>query len=79
MSAGRTVLSMVVVLGAGVGSWVMIVSRPDDQKTVIRNLPESNPARLAESRRRNIMAMQALKDTVESSDDTAGGTSGSVK
>ncbi|KAG7490265.1 hypothetical protein JOB18_031576 [Solea senegalensis] len=79
MSAGRTVLTMVVVLGAGVGSWVMVVSRQQDPKTVTMNLPESNPARLAESRRRNIMAMQALKYTVESSDNTAGGPSGSVK
>lgn len=41
-----------------------------------QNLPESNPARMEESRRRNALTLQALKDAAETKDNLARGYGG---
>lgn len=41
--------------------------------TIHQNLPESNPVRMEETRQRNAMLMQVLKDAAETSNNLARG------
>lgn len=38
---------------------------------VFQNLPESNPIRMEETRKRNMMVLQALKDAAETDENIA--------
>ncbi|XP_040010049.1 ubiquinol-cytochrome-c reductase complex assembly factor 3 [Xiphias gladius] len=82
MSGLRTILSstaMVAVLGVGYGMWSVIAPGEDRRKELIKNLPESNPMRMEETRRRNALVMQALKEAAETNDNIARGFGGPVK
>lgn len=46
---------------------------------LFQNLPESNPLRMDETRRRNAMMMQVLKEASETTDNIARGFGGSSK
>ncbi|KAM4576010.1 ubiquinol-cytochrome-c reductase complex assembly factor 3 [Odontesthes bonariensis] len=72
----RTILSSTAVLGAmgiGYGMWTVISPGDDRRKEMIKNLPESNPLRMEETRQRNAMVMQVLKEAAETSDNLARG------
>ncbi|GAA6226647.1 ubiquinol-cytochrome-c reductase complex assembly factor 3-like [Lates japonicus] len=80
MSALRTILgsiSMVVVLAVGYGTWSIIAPGEDRRKQLLKNLPESNPVRMEETRKRNALVMQALKEAAETSDNIARDIGGS--
>ncbi|XP_037337923.1 ubiquinol-cytochrome-c reductase complex assembly factor 3 [Pungitius pungitius] len=82
MSAMRTILSsgaLVAVLGLGYGMWAIISPGEERRRELIKNLPESNPVRMEETRKRNILVMQALKEAAETSDNIARGFGGPPK
>lgn len=47
--------------------------------TAHQNLPESNPVRMEETRKRNALVMQALKEAAETNDNIARGFGGPAK
>uniref|UniRef100_A0A3Q0SBV6 Ubiquinol-cytochrome-c reductase complex assembly factor 3 n=1 Tax=Amphilophus citrinellus TaxID=61819 RepID=A0A3Q0SBV6_AMPCI len=74
MSGMRTMLSFAVLvggLGVGYGMWSVISPGEERRREKIKNLPESNPLRMEETRRRNTLVMQALKEAAETSDNIA--------
>ncbi|XP_070820913.1 ubiquinol-cytochrome-c reductase complex assembly factor 3 [Chaetodon trifascialis] len=76
MSGMRTFLSssvVVALLGAGYGMWSLIVPGEEKRKEIIKNLPESNPVRMEETRKRNALVMQALKEAAETNENIARG------
>ncbi|XP_044051588.1 ubiquinol-cytochrome-c reductase complex assembly factor 3 [Siniperca chuatsi] len=82
MSGLRTILSstaMVAMLGVGYGMWCVIAPGEDRRRELIKNLPESNPMRMEETRKRNALVMQALKEAAETNDNIARGLGGSAK
>lgn len=44
-----------------------------------QNLPESNPMRMEETRKRNALVMQVLKEAAETNDNIARGQGGPMK
>ncbi|XP_041793282.1 ubiquinol-cytochrome-c reductase complex assembly factor 3 [Chelmon rostratus] len=76
MSALRSFLAssaMVAMLGLGYGMWSLIAPGEERQREIIKNLPESNPVRMEETRRRNALVMQALKEAAETNENVARG------
>ncbi|KAM3611406.1 uncharacterized protein V6R79_018041 [Siganus canaliculatus] len=76
MSALRTFLSssvLVGMLGLGYGMWALIFPGEERRRELIKNLPESNPVRLEETRKRNALVMQAIKDAAETNENIARG------
>ncbi|XP_077418596.1 ubiquinol-cytochrome-c reductase complex assembly factor 3 [Vanacampus margaritifer] len=79
MSGMRTILNMTALLGLGYGMWALIPPGEEKQREIIKNLPESNPIRMEETRKRNALVMQKLKEAAESSENVARGLGGSEK
>ncbi|XP_070760939.1 ubiquinol-cytochrome-c reductase complex assembly factor 3 [Enoplosus armatus] len=82
MSSLRTILNstaMVAVLGIGYGMWSIMAPGEERRKELIKNLPESNPVRMEETRKRNALVMQALKEAAETNDNIARGLGGPAK
>ncbi|XP_032372648.1 ubiquinol-cytochrome-c reductase complex assembly factor 3 [Etheostoma spectabile] len=76
MSGMRTFVSaswMVVLVGIGYGMWTIISPGEEQRKELIKNLPESNPKRMEETRKRNALVMQALKEAAETDENIARG------
>uniref|UniRef100_A0AAY4CLF3 Ubiquinol-cytochrome-c reductase complex assembly factor 3 n=2 Tax=Denticeps clupeoides TaxID=299321 RepID=A0AAY4CLF3_9TELE len=76
-AAGRIVLAyagFAAVVGVGWALWVIV--RPGEERTreILKELPEANPLRLDETRRRNALMMQVLKDAAETKENIARGT-----
>ncbi|XP_029959845.1 ubiquinol-cytochrome-c reductase complex assembly factor 3 [Salarias fasciatus] len=74
MSGLRTILTstaMVAVLGVGYGTWSIISPGEERRKEMLKNLPEANPVRMEETRKRNAMLMQVLKEAAETKDNIA--------
>lgn len=57
----------------------MVVPTEDRRKNLIKNLPESNPVRMEETRKRSALVMQALKDAAETNDNIVRGFGGTAK
>ncbi|KAG7221347.1 hypothetical protein INR49_017313 [Caranx melampygus] len=79
MSGLKTVLSSVgvlVVTGVGFGMWSIIAPGEERRKELLKNLPEANPVRMEETRRRNALVMQVLKEAAETNDNIARGIGG---
>ncbi|KAI7793214.1 ubiquinol-cytochrome-c reductase complex assembly factor 3 [Triplophysa rosa] len=79
MSGMRTILTSLALVGsfgAGYGMWAIIVPGEEKKRELLKNLPESNPARMEESRRRNALMLQVLKDAAETQDNIARGYGG---
>ncbi|XP_023120551.1 ubiquinol-cytochrome-c reductase complex assembly factor 3 [Amphiprion ocellaris] len=82
MSSMRTILTstaMIAVLGVGYGMWSVISPGEERRREMIKNLPESNPMRMEETRQRNAMVMQVLKEAAETNDNLARGYGGPAK
>ncbi|XP_014880687.1 ubiquinol-cytochrome-c reductase complex assembly factor 3 [Poecilia latipinna] len=76
MSGMRTILTStaaIAFMGLGYGMWSVISPGEQRRKEMLKNLPESNPVRMEETRQRNAMLMQVLKDAAETSDNLARG------
>ncbi|XP_060893466.1 ubiquinol-cytochrome-c reductase complex assembly factor 3 [Labrus mixtus] len=76
MSSVRTIISssaMVACMALGYGMWTMISPGEERRKELIKNLPEANPMRMEETRKRNALVMQALKEAAETDDNIARG------
>uniref|UniRef100_A0A8C1X7Y1 Ubiquinol-cytochrome-c reductase complex assembly factor 3 n=1 Tax=Cyprinus carpio TaxID=7962 RepID=A0A8C1X7Y1_CYPCA len=91
MSGMRTALASIGVFGlfgVGYGMWAIIAPGEDRKKEILKlcpdpsldlifqNLPEANPVRMEESRRRNALMLQVLKDAAETNDNIARGYGG---
>lgn len=82
MSGLRTVLgssALVGVIGIGYGMWSIIAPGDERKRELVKNLPEANPVRMEETRRKNALMMQVLKDASETTDNVARGSGGSPK
>ncbi|XP_061586159.1 ubiquinol-cytochrome-c reductase complex assembly factor 3 [Cololabis saira] len=82
MSGMRLILSssaLIACAGLGYGMWSMISPGEERRKEMLKNLPESNPVRMEETRQRNAMVMQVLKEAAETGDNLARGYSGPAK
>uniref|UniRef100_UPI0037E9B1CD ubiquinol-cytochrome-c reductase complex assembly factor 3 n=1 Tax=Semicossyphus pulcher TaxID=241346 RepID=UPI0037E9B1CD len=76
MSALRSILAssaLVAFVGLGYGMWSMIAPGEERRRELVKNLPESNPMRMEETRKRNALVMQALKEAAETDDNIARG------
>ncbi|XP_072514473.1 ubiquinol-cytochrome-c reductase complex assembly factor 3 [Salminus brasiliensis] len=74
MSSMRTVLTSVAACGAvasGLGLWKAVAPGEERKREILKNLPESSPERMEESRRRNALIMQVLKEAAESDHNVA--------
>ncbi|XP_010868926.1 ubiquinol-cytochrome-c reductase complex assembly factor 3 [Esox lucius] len=74
MSGLRTVLASLGCVGflsAGYGMWSMITPGEERKREMLKNLPEANPLRMEESRKRNALVMQALKEAAETDENIA--------
>ncbi|XP_034547881.1 ubiquinol-cytochrome-c reductase complex assembly factor 3 [Notolabrus celidotus] len=72
----RTLLSstaLIASVGLGYGMWAMINPGEDRRRELVKNLPESNPMRMEETRKRNALVMQALKEAAETDENIARG------
>ncbi|KAG1928412.1 ubiquinol-cytochrome-c reductase complex assembly factor 3 [Pimephales promelas] len=79
MSAMRTMLAsigLVGVVGVGYGMWAMISPGEERKREMLKNLPEANPLRMEESRRRNALMLQVLKEAAETNENIARGFGG---
>ncbi|TMS03955.1 ubiquinol-cytochrome-c reductase complex assembly factor 3 [Larimichthys crocea] len=82
MSGLRAILgtsAVIVCVGAGCGLWALVVPGKEKQREFHKNLPESNPVRMEETRKRNALVMQAIKEAAETSENVARGTRHPVK
>ncbi|CAN9512769.1 unnamed protein product [Ophioblennius macclurei] len=66
-----TSTAMVGVIGVGYGMWSIISPGEERRKEMLKNLPEANPVRMEETRKRNAMLMQVLKDAAETKENIA--------
>ncbi|XP_020486773.1 ubiquinol-cytochrome-c reductase complex assembly factor 3 [Labrus bergylta] len=76
MSSLRTIINssaLVACMALGYGMWTMIAPGEERRKELIKNLPEANPMRMEETRKRNALVMQALKEAAETDDNIARG------
>ncbi|KAM4701413.1 ubiquinol-cytochrome-c reductase complex assembly factor 3 [Discoglossus pictus] len=75
MDTVRKVVSATLLLGAfaGVGGilWTLVVPGDERIQEMRRDLPEANPARLAEVRKRNELVLQAIKEAAETNENVA--------
>ncbi|XP_033828909.1 ubiquinol-cytochrome-c reductase complex assembly factor 3 [Periophthalmus magnuspinnatus] len=74
MSALRTMLasaSMIGVLAVGYGMWSIISPEESRRRDLLRDLPEADPHRMDESRRRTALVMQVLKEASETNENIA--------
>ncbi|KAM4578276.1 ubiquinol-cytochrome-c reductase complex assembly factor 3 [Fundulus heteroclitus] len=82
MSGIRTIVistAAIAAMGLGYGMWSVISPGEERRKEMLKNLPESNPVRMEETRQRNAMLMQVLKDAAETNDNFARGLGGPGK
>ncbi|XP_074493612.1 ubiquinol-cytochrome-c reductase complex assembly factor 3 [Sebastes fasciatus] len=82
MSGMRLMLgsgSLIGVMGLGYGMWSMISPGEERRKELLKNLPESNPMRMEETRKRNALVMEALKEAAETNDNVARRYGGPMK
>ncbi|KAG7322752.1 hypothetical protein KOW79_014098 [Hemibagrus wyckioides] len=61
----------VAALITGYASWKSLDPGEQRNREILKNLPESNPARMEESRRRNAQIMDLLKEAAETNDNIA--------
>ncbi|CAL8335129.1 unnamed protein product [Gadus morhua 'NCC'] len=76
MSALRKVVSYAwcaLAVGGGLGLWYIVVPSEERKKEMVKNLPEANPLRAEETRRRNALMMQVLKEAAETDANLARG------
>ncbi|XP_075881770.1 ubiquinol-cytochrome-c reductase complex assembly factor 3 [Nelusetta ayraudi] len=74
MSSLRSLMSGSALIGAvmvGYGMWSLIAPGEERRRELIKNLPESNPMRMEETRKRNMMVLQAIKDAAETDENIA--------
>ncbi|KAK3521581.1 hypothetical protein QTP70_014773 [Hemibagrus guttatus] len=74
MSALRKLLvytGAVAALITGYASWKGLDPGEQRNREILKNLPESDPARMEESRRRNTQIMELLKEAAETNDNIA--------
>lgn len=79
MSGMRTALASIGVfglVGVGYGMWAIISPGEDRKREMLKNLPEANPVRMEETRKRNALVLQALKDAAETNENIARGYGG---
>ncbi|XP_076021255.1 ubiquinol-cytochrome-c reductase complex assembly factor 3 [Genypterus blacodes] len=82
MSSARTVLltaGAAAYVALGYGLWAAIAPGEERQKEMLKDLPEANPLRMAETRKRNALVMQVLKEAAETNDNVARGFKGVSK
>ncbi|XP_053181995.1 ubiquinol-cytochrome-c reductase complex assembly factor 3 [Scomber japonicus] len=72
-------VAMVAIMGVGLGMWMALAPTEEKRQRIIQHLPESNPVRMEESRKRSALLMQALKDAAETDDNIARGFGGSAR
>ncbi|XP_076130142.1 ubiquinol-cytochrome-c reductase complex assembly factor 3 [Alosa pseudoharengus] len=78
MSSMRTILTstaLVGALGIGYAMWSVISPSEERKREILKHLPEANPVRMDETRRRNALMMQVLKEASENPDNIARGFS----
>nr|XP_046242170.1 ubiquinol-cytochrome-c reductase complex assembly factor 3 [Scatophagus argus] len=74
MSTLRSLMSAFALAGmAGLGyaTWSLISPGEERRKELLKNLPEANPVRMEESRKRNALVMQAIKEAAETDENIA--------
>ncbi|XP_051539696.1 ubiquinol-cytochrome-c reductase complex assembly factor 3-like [Myxocyprinus asiaticus] len=76
MSGMRTILvstTLVGVVCVRYGMWALISPGEEREKELLKNLPEANPVHMEETKRRNALMLQVLKDAAETNDNIAWG------
>uniref|UniRef100_A0A671PTW1 Ubiquinol-cytochrome-c reductase complex assembly factor 3 n=2 Tax=Sinocyclocheilus anshuiensis TaxID=1608454 RepID=A0A671PTW1_9TELE len=75
----RTLLASIGVVGLvgmGYGMWAVMSPGEERKREILKNLPEANPVRMEETRKRNALMLQVLKDAAETNDNVARGFGG---
>ncbi|KAG9351994.1 hypothetical protein AGOR_G00029020 [Albula goreensis] len=74
MSAVKNMIglwTLIGVAGIGYGMWNIISPSDERKREILKDLPEANPLRMEESRQRNALMMQVLKEAAETNDNVA--------
>ncbi|XP_023650890.1 ubiquinol-cytochrome-c reductase complex assembly factor 3 [Paramormyrops kingsleyae] len=74
MSSVRTILGyagIVGVIGVGGALWFMMLPGEDRRREMMKNLPEASPIRMEETRQRNTLLLQAIKEAAETNENVA--------
>ncbi|XP_029470719.1 ubiquinol-cytochrome-c reductase complex assembly factor 3 [Rhinatrema bivittatum] len=73
MALGRQLAYSFLVLagssGLGLLLWVVAAPGEERKKEILRHLPESNPARMAEKQRQNALILEAIKAAAETKEN----------
>ncbi|XP_012693237.1 ubiquinol-cytochrome-c reductase complex assembly factor 3 [Clupea harengus] len=68
-----TTSAFVGTCGIGYAMWSVISPSDERKREILKNLPESNPVRMDETRKRSALMLQVLKDAAETNDNIARG------
>ncbi|CAL8248957.1 unnamed protein product [Merluccius merluccius] len=76
LRAALCAASCVLMMGSGCLLWSLLAPGEDRRREILKNLPEANPLRLEETRKRTALMMQVLKEAAETDANVARGFSG---
>ncbi|NP_001189365.1 ubiquinol-cytochrome-c reductase complex assembly factor 3 [Danio rerio] len=73
MSGMRILTGSVALGGLTYAIWIIFSPGEERKKEILKSLPEANPVRMEETRKRNAIMLQVLKDAAETNDNIARG------
>nr|AAI62114.1 Hypothetical LOC558925 [Danio rerio] len=69
----RILTGSVALGGLTYAIWIIFSPGEERKKEILKSLPEANPVRMEETRKRNAIMLQVLKDAAETNDNIARG------
>ncbi|XP_056322968.1 ubiquinol-cytochrome-c reductase complex assembly factor 3 [Danio aesculapii] len=73
MSGMRILMGSVALGGLTYAIWIIFSPGEERKKEILKSLPEANPVRMEETRKRNAIMLQVLKEAAETNDNVARG------
>ncbi|KAJ8276578.1 hypothetical protein COCON_G00083300 [Conger conger] len=73
MSTMKNILTITGLVCTGFILWAVAAPNEERKREILKNLPEANPVKMQETRRRNALMMQVIKEAAETDDNIARG------
>lgn len=73
MSGMRILTGSIALGGLTYAIWIVFSPGEERKKEILKNLPEANPVRMEETRKRSALMLQVLKEAAETNDNVARG------
>ncbi|XP_069063293.1 ubiquinol-cytochrome-c reductase complex assembly factor 3 [Pleurodeles waltl] len=67
----KSALFLSACTGVGVVLWMVAAPSEERKQELMKNFPEANAKQMAETRERNILVMQAIKEAAETNENVA--------